>query len=324
MSALTRTFQLGERLSGRRAADLRSALRALWSDAAEGREPGVLSDDLELLRRRFFDPVAQGKRLREELVGLPERPEAMTLPDSLRLAIDSTRAVITPEGRAALVLLDDAQTSDVAVALSEALASSLEVVLLDHYRRWGRHRITQVVALLSDETLRPPAIGLLLTLLVNRSIGPSRAVRRFAEGPERDAIDAAFREPVGRFADAIDPGHRRSLAKERLISGWTLHEVTRRHPQAIAIDEDESVSRVYISDGAQEELVDVVARALAHKHVGLTTAGEAFDELVDALRGQGSTIAGYGMLFERPGDTAALRRDLLATLHARQLELQQA
>jgi hypothetical protein len=322
-SALLRTFQLSARMPARRVRELHDGLEELWEDVA-GSPPGELQEDLELLRKRFFDPVAQGKRLREELVALPPRPAAIGLPEPLRMVVDDERAVITPEGRTAIELLN-APIGDVAtIELDEALAADLELTLLDHYRRWARHRIKQVVDLLGDEALRPPVIGVLLTLLVNRSVGRSRAVLRYLEGPERDAIDEAFRAPVGRFADAIDPRQRRSLAKERLISGWTLHEVTRRYPRAIRIEEGNSVSRVYIAEGAERVLLDAVARALARKHVGLTTAGNAFDGLVESLRDQGPTLAGYGMFFERPGDTARLRDDLLEALRERQLELQQA
>jgi len=296
----------------------------LWRDAT-GKSPGSLEDDLEILRKRFFDPVAQGKRLREELVGLPPRADVPQLPEPLSLAVDGQRAVITPEGRAALDLLTRAtgEHQD-PVVLDEGLAADLELVLLDRYRDWARHRINQVVGLLGDEALRPPVIGVLLTLLVNRSVGRPRAVLRYAEGPERDAIDEAFRGPVGRFAQAVDPGQRRSIAKERLISGWTLHEITRRYPTAIAIEEDGPIGRVYIVEGVEEVLLDAVARALARKHVGLRTAAEAFDELVSALRAEGKKLAGYGMLFERPAETSQLRARLLDALRARHLELQEA
>jgi hypothetical protein len=322
-SALTRTFQLGALIPPRRARGLRDELGELWLDAT-GTTPHALDVDLEMLRKRFFDPVAQGKRLRDELIGLPPRPAAATLPEPLRMVIDDQRAVITPEGRAAIELLEGAERLETSVALSETHARHLEWVLLEHYRRWGRHRIEQVIALLGDEALRPPVIGVLLTLLANRSIGPSRAVLRYLEGPERDAIDEAFREPVGRFAKAIDPRQRRSTAKERLISGWTLHEVTRRYPAAIRLEEGDGVSRVYIAEGAESRLLDVVASALARKRVGVATAGAAFDDLVQALRDQGQTLAAYGMFFERPGETRRLREALLQALRERHVELQEA
>lgn len=323
-SALARTFQLSEQMPVRRVRELRELLDELWGDAVRSL-PGDLDEDLDLLRKRFFDPVAQGKRLRAELVSLPLRPSARELPEPLRMMIDEERAVITPEGRAAMdLLVPPGGPNQGSVVLDEARAADLELVLLEHYRAWTRHRIRQVIGLLGDEALRPPVIGVLLTLLVNRSIGRARAVLRYVEGPERDAIDEAFREPVGRFANAIDPRQSRSLAKERLISGWTLHEVTRRYPAAIRIEEDDGLSRVYVVDGSEEVLLDAVARALARKHVGLATAGRGFDELVESLRAQGPKLAAYGMLFERPGETARLREELLEALRMRQTELQEA
>lgn len=322
-SALSRTFHLSSRTPPRRIRELREELEVLWRASVQS-APGALDDDIELLRKRFFDPVAQGKRLREQLMGLQPHASPITLPEPLRMSVDDGRTVVTPEGRAALELLMHAEAGGDAGALDERHALELELVLLHHYRRWTRHRIEQVIGLLGDEGLRPPVIGVLLTLLVNRSIGRSRAVRRFLEGPERDVIDEAFREPVGSFAQAIDPDQRRSLAKERLTSGWTLHEVTRRYPSAVRIEESDNVSLVYITEGSEDVLLDAVVRALARKHVGLTTASNAFDRLVESLRAQAPTLAGYGMLYERPAETAQLRQGLLDGLRKRQLELQQA
>src|SRR3954454_13839840 len=71
------TFGLSERLPRPAAEQLHAVLVNLW-DACHHRPPAGMRADLEL-HRRFFDPVAQGKRLREALLTI----DAIALPGPL-------------------------------------------------------------------------------------------------------------------------------------------------------------------------------------------------------------------------------------------------
>jgi hypothetical protein len=310
----------------RRAEELVEDLTACWN-AAFDTDPVDLGSDIQALRRSYFDPVAQGQRLRRALSDVDGLSREVNLPESLALELDDDRRLITPEGRACLDLVREALRAgngSQTVKLDDACAQSLEFELLAAYRQWTRHKLDQVIGLLGDENLRPPAIGLLVTMLVNRCVGASRALKRYPEGAERDAVDEAFRAPVGAFAEAVDPNRKRSTKKERLISGWTLGEVTRRYPADVVLDNSEPVGLVYIADGHEATLLDAAARALSRKHVGQASAGRGFDALVDELRAQRHRLSGYDMYFERGPDTARLRETLLGRLRERQAELADA
>src|SRR6266516_1249223 len=81
-----------------------SALERTW-EAVVGAPPGDLDSDLTICRR-WFDPVAQGQRLRRELAQLPLLPEDLADPgEPMTLTVDSRKRLVTPEGRCALSLL---------------------------------------------------------------------------------------------------------------------------------------------------------------------------------------------------------------------------
>ncbi len=307
------TFGLADAMSRSAALHLHGVLLQLW-DACHHRQPAGVRHDLEL-HRRFFDPVATGKRLREALptIDAVESPEVLS--PAQAIAIGSGRLLITPEGRVALELLERAlaSTDELEVKLDLRLAARWERALLDLYRDWGRHRLRSVVDLLGggDKPLQIPAIGATLTLLVNRSDEPERAIKRFEPGTARDVIDEAFRSCAQAFAQQLAPSERRSSTKERLISGWTLHEVTRRIPDALCISEDQGV---FVVAGRRRDVIGLLVAELKRRRgIDEQLLMDAFDALVREFSRRAQPLAGYGLLFERPVETARLRRMLLET-----------
>jgi hypothetical protein len=322
-------FGLRERIGREEAERLRSALTARWS-AAHHRPPGGLRPDLDA-HKTFFDPVAQGKRLRRILLTVDPDPVEDRAALPLAFDIDGTRALITPEGRIALDLLVRALADPGdPVRIDTRLAVRLERDLLNLYRAWGRHRLVDTIDNLGggSRPLQVPAMGAALTLLVNRSDTPQRAIRRFGGTDERDenhltddelrrlrdertgrdVVDRAFFACADAFTREITGSRRRSQQKERLISGWTLHEITRRLPDALVIDDDV----VYVIAEHRGRLLDLVAAEL--KRRTMNDAGQvadAFDALVRAFGEHAAELAGYGLLFERASETARLRADLL-------------
>jgi hypothetical protein len=145
---------------------------------------------------------------------------------------------------------------------------------------------------------------------VNRSDRPERAMPRMADARSRDAIDAVFRASVAAFAQVVAPSARRSTEKERLISGWTLHEVNRRLPGALVIEHD----RIYVDSARREGLVSFLGAELARprRHLDLNRVSRGYDALVGALREKSDVLASFGKSFERPSETRRLREALLA------------
>lgn len=308
-------FGVPARLPRTEAERMRDDLAALWH-ACHDQDPAGLRLDLEL-HRRFFDPVAQGKRLRTTLLSIPPSVPAGSLPDAHTISVDAQRTLITPEGRIALELigraLDDAGA---VVKPDEVLADRWARELLGIYREWGRHRLHSIVNLLGggDKPLQFPAIGGTLTLLVNRADTPERAMKRFPPGTARDVLDAAFRACAHAFAQELAPSQKRSADKERLISGWTLHEVTRRMPDALRLSDE---AGVYIVPERRSELIDLLAAELRRREaIQQPLLEEAFDALLREFHQRAQDLAGLGLLFERPAETARLRRRLIESWEA--------
>jgi hypothetical protein len=312
---------LTARMSRRRAQSMRDALRLLW-DATYG-ELGPFDEDLEATKKHF-DPTAQGRRLRHELIQLPAVTLPTQLPELLAMPVGESRWLITPEGRVALEALTLAlEESSESVTVSGRVTAALLEDLLVTYRRWNRHRLDDVVALLTGagRPLRLLAIGTLLVLLVNRCTAPQRAMKRYSEGSQKDKLDDAFYAPAGAFADAIHPTKQRSIDKESLTRGWTLHEVTRRWPEAIKIESahegDAPITNAYVAPEHESALLTAAADALSkNRRVDSEALERAFDALVGALRAVAGTLASYGVLFERSSETARLRADLLRQFSA--------
>ncbi|WP_445149511.1 hypothetical protein [Baekduia sp. Peel2402] len=305
LDALKDTFGVSPNITRQRAQSLSSALRTLWQ-AAFGQLPGELASDLELARKHFFDPVAQGKRLREMVTAI-DASRGDEVPAELALEISARQTLITPEGRAMIAVLDEALTAEPFSVLSGRPAYH-EHVLYRCYRDWGRHRLRQVIDLLGDDNLRTLAVGVLIALLVNRSNSMQRALPRWKEASERTAFDQAFFAAVYAFADRIDQ-RRRAPGKERLVGGWTLHEVVRRRPGALELNDNE----VYVKPGREEDLISLAASALARSS-DPTTVGDAFDALVDTLRKEAPILARYNAYYERDYDTKQLRDRLLESV----------
>jgi hypothetical protein len=307
--APSHTFGLEERLPRPAAEQLHNVLVSLW-EACHHQPPAGVRPDLEL-HRRFFDPVAQGKRLRQALLSIDARDLPGRLSDVQAIAIDAERTLITPEGRIAIELLQRGLDSAGDVELDQALAARRERDLLDLYREWGRHRLRSVVNLLGggDKPLQLPAIGAVLTLLINRCDSPDRAMKRFGPGTARDVIDDVFRSCAHEFAQQIAPSQRRSSQKERLISGWTLGEITRRMPDAVHSSDEHGV---YVVAERRTDLTGLLVAELRRRpDVDERLLEDAFEALVREFRRRAQALAGYGLLFERPAETVRLRDSLL-------------
>jgi hypothetical protein len=285
-----------------------------------GKPPGDLQADLRA-SRRFFDPVAQGQRLRKELAKLPELPGNITDPGPpMTFPTGPTQRLLTPEGRCALDLLQRLPDRAVHV-FTEAELGSYDRMLAELYRGWGRHRLESVVELLvgSSKPLQIPAAGVVIALLVNRCTSEDRALTRFAAGTPRMVVDQAFFLPVQAFADALSPGRRRNRTNAHLVSGWMLYEAARRLGNGLVVQDARAGKdgKVWIRPDHEDQVIEIVTRDLARGHrTRLTTErfADAYDALVVALRKELPKLAGFGLVHERPLDTTKLRDRLLAGL----------
>lgn len=269
-----------------------------------------LSRDLEALKR-FFDPVATGRRVRRELAGLPEPPSnARRLEPPQVLRIGGDRLLITPEGRVSLGLLRDALVDEGdPVRVNDQAASDAQTRLLRTYREWSRHRLDQTVGLLSGdaEPLRIPSIGFVLVLLVNRSIGEDHALPGRSEFEKLRVVEDAIFSSAAAFANEVD-GARSRLRPDResLYRGWWAGEARRRLPGTLEIE-----GGVHVKEGGEDQLIELAARELARRDIDRATVAKAFDALVTQLRDREPELAQFKLAFERPPETRRLRERLL-------------
>ncbi|MGH8545522.1 MAG: hypothetical protein ACREX3_18235 [Gammaproteobacteria bacterium] len=308
-------------MEARRAKELVSSLIETWT-LTVGKPPRDLADDLQTCRR-WFDPVAQGQRLRRELSALPELPLELEDPGEPLIAhVGVRKRIVTPEGRCALDLLQALPPLDESYTLSELQLVGFDRLLGSMYRDWSRHRIQSVVGLLAGTTnpLQVPAAGVVIALLVNRCTSEDRALVRYVADTGRHVVDRAFFVSVNAFADVLAPS-RRGKRDQRLISGWMLYEARRRLGDSLVLLEARGGhdGKVWIRSDAEDEVIKLVARDLARGHRVRATPqrfGAAFDSLVNGLRQEMPGLAGFGMAHERPANTARLRQRIMTELAA--------
>ena len=303
-----------------RADELVSVLTEAWT-AVFAQAPGDLSNDLALARR-WFDPVAQGQRLRREIASLDPLPDSLVDPQPpLTVSVGPGRWLVTPEGRCALDLLQHLPAQERGHFIGDDQVAPYERRLAILYREWSRHRLNSVVDLLSGSTkpLQIPAAGIVVALLVNRSTAEERALVRYTSDPERRVIDQAFFGSVQAFANVLAPKRRRSGLSAQLISGWMLYEVRRRVGSDMVLLDARGGHNgaVWIKVEGIENVIDTVSRDLVRGHRARATVerfAEAFDELVDHLRRDSSALAGYGLAHERPRETRRIRESFAARI----------
>ena len=302
------------------ALSLINVLETIW-EAAVGSPTGDLDSDL-VICRRWFDPVAQGQRLRRELAQLPLLSKDLADPgEPMTLTVDSRRRLVTPEGRCALNLLEQLVQDGRSLAIPDSLLIPYDRKLAALYRNWSRHRLQSVIALLSGDTkpLQIPAAGVVIALLVNRCTSADRALTRFASGRARELVDEAFFTPVEAFARILASSQRERRSDPRLISGWMLYEARRRLDGYLVMSDARAGAdgRVWIRSEDEQSVISVVTRDLVRghrKHATLDRFALAFDALVESLRESLPRLASFGLVHERPGNTVRLRESMLDSL----------
>lgn len=277
--------------------------------------------------RRYFDPVATGRRLRGAINEVKQvDPPPVPPPAPLALELPESRWLVTPDGRLAIDILSDAlRDADDPVTIDAIAVIEAERRLLDLYRVWGRHRLDQVVKLQtgSERPLQIGPIALGLLLLVNRSTSETRALPCGPNDPLRRTVDAAVFPPVRAFEAAIQAplSERQRLGltgaqeKESLAGGWMPPELYRRFPFAVHEPLKNEPQLLWVRPAGAKRFLEALAAALERRgEVTKARVPEAFDCLVNTLRENGPTLAAHGLLHERPSDTKALRQRLLSLI----------
>jgi len=291
-------------------------LERVWR-AQAGRAPRDFDRDLERLGE-WFHPKLRGLTVRKALNALPPvEVGAAQLPSSVLLPCGDGRHLVTPEGRAWLDCAHAACTdeADEPVVFATETAAPFERDLLELYRVWSRHRIDDVIEKLTGAgaPMLPVAIGIVLLLLVNRSVDPTSAIRRVREPAAQQRIDDVIADVLEAFVDTVAGRGNRRREQFSLWSGYPLTEARRRLAGRLVLDAEEGL--VYIDGSREDEVVEFVARDLARRREATErSVAAAFSALVEAYRARLEDLSGLGSGFERVGRTEALRDRLLSAV----------
>jgi hypothetical protein len=317
-SALRDTFGVEAEMDLVDARRIRDDLRKIWIAQVPGSaDPApnldqALETDLQALKR-WFDPIASGKRLRQQLSSGAETDESPWIPEPSLLIVDPRHHLVTPEGRVLLWMLDRA-ISDAgggsSVYISNDVSQTGLGILAQTYKAWNRQRVDGVLALMGGRasTLRPTAAGLLLVLLINRNTAPERALPGAGSAKDLSEMSQAIATPAIAFARQLNATDRASERGLDLYRGWAMGEIARRlgsglhqGSRGIWIDpESESV--------AKQRLIESLADRSAPFRERLPAAVDA--ALVEYNRVR-PALSGLGLAFERPSNTRRLVEQIL-------------
>lgn len=296
------------------AVDLTSQLRQLWS-LQTGSPVGELDEDLGKLKR-WFDPIATGERLRRELSNAPEAAPSASEP--LFYMLPNNRALITPEGRAALTVIESACTAadpgDSVIYLDGQTLADVEAALVSTYRLWLRQRLDSVSGLLDHETstLRPAAAGLLVTLLLNRNTAPERALPRPRERTKRTALEDALRVPAIAWSSEFT-GKPASLEAFDLYRGWAIGELARRLGDTLHLgfhDRGLFIDPSHVDDAIDRLVADLKRRPDRLK----ARVPFAWSSLLNAYREVRPQLVSLGVAYDRASFTRHLGDRILAAM----------
>ncbi len=288
-------------------------LERAWQ-STYGVRTGSLPKDLEAMGR-FFDPSVRGERLRKAISELSDEcPGAPLYADQLLVPLSDNRCMPTPEGRVVLEVLRRSESNEGPVIISPEEVAGAEHLLRKMYGDWSLAKVRKVVALQSGTAspLLPPAVGVALWLLVNRNVGPQRALRRPEDPLSRGFLDEAVATPVLHFAADLAPGNRRP-EHFSLYGGYALTELRRRVSSGLSPTIDE----LYVREDHEARIVVFLGKDLARRPgISVGRLRGAFDHLVLSYREFVPRLAALGLSFERPAATSSLRDSLLRAFDA--------
>ena len=263
--------------------------------AQHGRAPAKLDDDLEKIGKLFRTGVSP-KVVRQAVVNLPATgvsspPQAS---DVIALEIDSKRALITPEGRVLLEVLQSKLNDHQATISESELAWALSTVA-SLYRGWQREWIRRHV---SGGDLRPKSLAVVLMLLVNRSIGRDHALRTPRDRNEQGRLADAISRIVNAFLEVLGASGVSAAEAGRITSNWMYTEATRQLPGLVTKDKGE----VWIEPSQERILVLRLAEILAgrKKPYPAETLEGAVKALTDTYHRQRPAFSALGLAHERP------------------------
>ncbi len=267
----------------------------------------------------WFDPLARGASLRDALDNLP--PTSETLPPDLADSVGEplvtpagpSRALVTPEGRLALTLLENkiSNAVDDQIRVRHQDTEQIAHDALDFYKQRSFSRLRSVVDFRSGDAppLLPQGVGLILLLLLNGNVGADHPLARPSRSEDREVIDAAVASIVSAFAETLVPSRRgRTPDAYSLYGGYAMTEARRR------LGSDLTKDPAYLVADSRTRVISRVADEVARRTSPPTEEKLelAISALVRAYLRHRPDLAGYGLAQGSESDGRLLQRDVLA------------
>ena len=271
--------------------------------ALMGRPPHLLEADLNDMAPLFANG-ASPKNVKARIYALPEADaETQQLPREVVLIIDGC-PLITPEGRILLdVLLDLQRTGAGEIDVDRQLFALATATALrsEWHARWLHNQF--------ESSISAPVLGAALFLLINGSVGKSRALLMPSDSKRDRELGAVVMPLIAGFSKSL--GGREPVTDAGIRQHWVFTQLSRLLGRDVAREKAEYGTATFVRMGRDRNLLDELVSRLertADAHRRYT----AITEFIDGYRRARGSLAALGQMHEDPTTTRRITDRLLA------------
>jgi hypothetical protein len=271
--------------------------------ALMGRPLRPLKVDLDDMAPLFANGTSL-KNIKNRIYALPEADaETKALPQEVVLIIDGC-ALITPEGRILLDLLLDLQRAgqhEIDVDRQLFALTTASKLRSEWHSRWLHNQF--------ESSISAPVLGAGLFLLVNGSIGESRALLMPSNNQRDRELGAVVMPLVANFSRTL--GGRSPATDEGIRQHWVFTQLSRLLGRDVAREKADDGTATWVRVGREKNLLDELTARLeqtadaARRHTAIV-------DFIDSYRRARGSLAAFGQMYEDPTATRRIASRLLA------------
>lgn len=270
--------------------------------ALMGRPPGLLEADLDDMAPLFANG-ASPKNLKPRVYALPQADtETQQLPRETVLIVDGC-ALVTPEGRILLDVLLGLQRAGACEIDADrqlfALATSSEL-RSEWHARWLRNQF--------ESTISAPVLGAALFLLVNGSVGESRALLMPSDSEDDRELGNVVMPLIATFSKSL--GGRAPVTDAGIRQHWVFTQLSRLLGRDVARKKTKDGTATYVRIGREGNLLDELASRL-ERVADASRRYTAVTDFTGGYRLARGRLAALGQMHEDPTMTRRITDRLL-------------
>jgi hypothetical protein len=271
--------------------------------ALMGRPPHLLEADLDHMAPLFANG-ASPKNVKARIYALPEADaETKLLPREVVLIIDGC-ALVTPEGRILLdVLLDMQHAGGEEIDVNRQLSALATATALrsEWHARWLHNQF--------ESSISAPVLGAALFLLINGSVGESRALLLPSDSERDRELGTVVMPLIAGFSKSL--GGNEPVADGGIRQHWAFTQLSRLLGRDVAREKTKHGTATFVRIGRERNLLDELASRLertadAHRRYS------AIADFTDGYRRARGPLAALGQMHEDPTTTRRITDRLLA------------